>query len=191
MPFMSGTKWTATLRVLFAISLGSLIALAACGSLDKRDSNRTPEGSSCVDGVTCERGLLCFVKENDPESGICTKPPPACDGNLACDCLDELKAQCASNSLGCFGLVGDMSAACINPGQFRKKGETCSFMVPCEGGLLCLVPKEGVAGICQDKPTGCGQGITCDCLIEAADTLCPGKGWGCMIAGPDATFQCY
>jgi hypothetical protein len=179
------------MRAVLAVSLGSVLALSACGSLDKRDSDRTGEGSACVDGVTCERGLLCFVAQNDPESGICTKPPPACNGTMACDCLDELKPQCATNSLGCFGLVGDYTAACIDSSNFRKKGETCSFVVPCEAGLLCLVPSEGVAGLCQDPPTGCGQGIDCDCLIAEKDTLCPGKGWGCMIAGPDATFQCY
>lgn len=191
MRMMTGAVRTPTLRTLLAISLCSLITSAACGSLDKRDSNRTGEGSACVDGVTCERGLFCFVTENDPESGICTKPPPACNGTMDCDCLDELEAQCATQSLSCFGLVGDFTAACSNGGNPRKKGETCSFMVPCEGGVLCLVPSEGVAGICQDPPSECGQGISCNCLVDAKDTLCPGKGWGCLIAGSGATFQCY
>jgi len=191
MQVMGGAALILALRSALAISLGSLVALSACGSLDKRDAKRTGEGSACVDGVTCERGLLCFVADNDPESGICTKPPPACNGALECDCFDELKSRCATNSLTCLGLVGDVTVSCTHGGNFRKKGETCSSAVPCEGGLLCLVPSEGVAGTCQDPPTECGQGISCDCLVDAKDTLCPDKGWGCIILGSGATFQCY
>lgn len=177
-----------TFRKLLAIVLGSLLVLVSC-VIESKDNRPGGPGETCVDGTTCRPGLMCFVEGNDPESGTCTEPPSACAGDPSCDCFqDELAPDCASEATDCFILLDDMTASC-GPTRFRRLDETCSLMRPCEPGLLCLIPDEGVPGSCEPGPD-CPD-LDCDCLFELAEDACPNDAHGCFIVDDVATLHCY
>ena len=176
------------IRKAVSILLLCPLALVTC-VIESTDKTIAIIGEPCVDGITCGRGLFCFIATGDPESGTCIEPPDACDGTMSCDCLDELDAECTTNTKLCFGLIGDFTVACTQAGSRRQLGETCAMLIPCEPGLLCVIPGEGVAGTCQAQPD-CAS-LDCDCLEQVKDTACPREGWACFIAGARATLQCY
>lgn len=178
-----------TLRKVVAVVLGSLFMLVSC-VLESKDNRPGAPGEACVDGTTCRPGLLCFVEGDDPEAGVCLEPPSACNDDPSCDCFQkELAPDCLTEVGDCFVLLDEITASCA-PTKYRKLDQTCSLMRPCEPGLLCQIPDDGLPGTCEPGPD-CPD-LDCDCLFELADEQCPNDARGCFI-GPDgtATLHCY
>jgi len=176
------------LRTTLATLLGSLWMMSSC-VLSSKDERPGGPGEPCVDGTNCRPQLVCFIVENDPESGTCREWPGRCKSEPSCECLEEeLASQCPSEVMNCFSLLEDTTVACA-PSELREKDDTCSMMRPCEPGLLCHVPDEGVPGECVSGPD-CDD-LDCDCLFDLAADMCPNDAHGCFIADETATLQCY
>lgn len=148
-------------------------------------------GAPCIDGDGCGKALLCFVPDHDPAAGRCIEPPKACDGKKSCDCMDELGMQC-DTGLTCVGFVHSYTVGCTPGGNFRQLDETCSWVVPCAPGLLCLARTYGRPGICEPQPACLADDSQnpCDCLAQEAVTACPSGSGSCFVAGGFATLTC-
>lgn len=169
--------------------LGGTLLVVACGGSDDEGTTRGGEGAVCTDGHNCASGLLCFVQAGDSIEGVCTKPPAACGGKVACDCVDELEAQCTGGA-SCEGILGNYLLACAQGATLLKEGEACSPARDCETGLFCHVPTPGKPGACKKLPSACAVDPSCDCFeAEGFKKACSG-GWHCSIWGDKAMVAC-
>lgn len=165
---------------LLAVAVGCSSGSAGGGA------PRGDVGAACVDGSNCQPGLVCVVSTVNPEAGVCTAAPAACNGTLACACMGELESQCSSGG-NCEGVSGDYAVACAQNGTYRQQGETCSSLIGCAGGLYCYIPAAGHAGTCTPLPAACGGTPSCDCLQSAHSC---GGSLECSVGGDLATLAC-
>lgn len=142
-----------------------------------------PNGSVNCDNGRCDNGQAC-----NPVGNICGRQTLSCgfraggDGgggvNASENCCDGKKEVCKCDSAGIPRCFGGGSASCPNgydptdPNCCIAQGSPCQFSDQCCGGIPCVPPGDGGAGLFCDKPSCQPIGTTCTPGQDAGPSSC-------------------
>jgi hypothetical protein len=126
-------------------------------------------GDDCEENSDCDRagGYDCIIPLGEAE-GSCEKPKSV-QGGLECGGPADV---CAS------GFYCSESGDCLGR---KSAGKECSEIVPCAGGLNCVIPEGSTAGICTARLENNEKG--CEVDSDCASGICQ-KGNDRSVCSP-------